>query len=176
MKIFPFGKKKKDTLYRLIDEYSLFYLKFIEGKRPKKGDWQKKFNSQQYISWAGYVFENICIKHSHLIQKALGVQNVYAEVSSYSVKGSKEEKGMQIDMLIDRADNTINICEVKFYNAQWKITKAESMQMANRRAQFQSDSKTKKALINTVITVYGIQDNHYAQDVVDKAILFDELF
>ncbi|MCK6693902.1 MAG: ATP-binding protein, partial [Thermoanaerobaculia bacterium] len=98
----PFGKKKKDTLYRLTDEFSLFYLQFMENNRQEgAGIWQQLSKTQAYITWAGYAFENICLKHIPQIKKTLGISGVYSTASSYFKKGSEEEEGIQFDLLID---------------------------------------------------------------------------
>ena len=114
----PFGKKKKEKLFRLTDEYSLFYLQFIEGKALEGADtWHHLSQTQAYKIWSGYAFENICLKHIPQIKKALEIGGIYSLSYSFYKKGTKEEQGLQIDLLIDRNDQTINLFEVKFYQA-----------------------------------------------------------
>lgn len=176
IEIYPFGKKKKDKLYRLTDEYSLFYLRFINGKRKGPSSWQAVAQSREYNAWSGYAFENICIKHAVQITNILGISGSSNTVSSYVEQGANDKEGMQIDMLIDRADGVINICEMKFYNAQWKMTKQDALKLQNRREQFRQSTKTRKALFNTVITPYGLLENEYSLEAVDKEITGEELF
>ena len=176
IEIYPFGKKKKDKLYRLTDEYSLFYLRFMIGKRRETSSWQSVAKSRQYNAWSGYAFENICIKHAEQIKKVIGISGSNSVVSSYTERGNSDKEGMQIDMLLDRADGVINICEMKFYNAQWKMTKQDALKLQNRREQFRQSTKTRKALFNTVITSYGLIKNEYSLEAVDKEIKGEELF
>ena len=124
----PSGKKKKDSLYRLTDEYSLFYVRFIENNSSQgEAVWQQISQTQAYISWAGYAFESICLKHLPQIKKALGISGVYSTASSFIKKGNEEEAGIQFDLLIDRNDHVINICEIKFYGAEVTLDKATAM-------------------------------------------------
>lgn len=111
----PFGKKKKDTLYRLADEYSLFYLRFIERHKEDGPDtWQLLSQTQAARSWAGYAFEkNLCLKHLPQIKKALGISGVYAASASFLHRGSKDDPSAQIDLLLDRNDQVINLFEIK---------------------------------------------------------------
>lgn len=112
-RLYPFGKKKKDLLYRLTDEYSLFYLQFMENKKQEgAGTWQHLSQTQSYKTWSGYAFENICLKHIPEIKKALGISGVYSLLSSFYKKGTATEPGAQIDLLIDRNDQFINLFEI----------------------------------------------------------------
>ena len=175
--IIPFGKKKKDTLYRLIDEYSLFYLTFIEGKRAGKKDiWLQTAQNNTYKIWRGYAFENICIKHVEAIKQALGIAGVQTEISSFRHIGDADGEGIQIDLLIDRNDQSINICEMKFYNDELTLTKEESEKLRRRRSRFQQLTKTKKTLFNTIVTTYGLMSNAYSSNQVDKVVNMEDLF
>lgn len=175
--IIPFGKKKKETLYRLIDEYSLFYLTFIDGKRAGNKDiWLRTAQDNTYKIWRGYAFENICIKHVAAIKQALGIAGVHTEVSGFRSKGTTDIKGIQIDMLIDRNDQSINLCEMKFYNDTLTLTNQDATQLRQRRSRFQQLSKTKKTIFNTLITTYGINPNQYSHSQVDQVVTMDALF
>jgi len=177
MEIIPFGKKKKDALYRLIDEYSLFYLSFIAGNRPGEKDiWLQSSQSHDYKIWRGYAFENICIKHVEAIKLALGITGIQTEVSGYRSRGNINSGGLQIDLLIDRADNSINLCEVKFYNSELTITKEDAQKLRQRRVRLQDISKTKKTIFNTLVTTYGLHANQYSFSQIDHCITMDSLF
>ena len=139
---YPFGKVKKETLYRIIDEYSLFYLKFIHNK--KNINWLQLSASQVYKSWSGYSFENICMDHIDKVKAALGIASVYTEESSFYFKGNGQ--GTQIDLLIDRKDNVINICEAKFNDKAFLITKQYAEELREKMRVFQEKTKTKKSL------------------------------
>ena len=177
MKIIPLGKKSKDTLYRLIDEFSLFYLHFIEGSRASSKDvWMQKSTTQPFITWQRYSFENICIRHYEAIKTALGISGIYVEVSAFLFKGNSENAGFQIDMLLDRADNTINLCEMKFYNSDITVDKSMADLLRKRRARFKEVSGTKKLIFNTLITTYGVQTNEHSLSQIDQIITMDKLF
>ena len=177
MEIIPFGKKKKDALYRLVDEYSLFYLSFIDGNRPGEQDiWLQNSQRHNYKIWRGYSFENICIKHVEAIKLALGITGIQTEVSGYQSFGNSDIEGFQIDLLIDRADNSINLCEMKFYNSELTITKEDAEKLRRRRTRFQEISKTKKTIFNTLITTYGLNANQHSFSQVDQCITMDALF
>ncbi|MBK8922104.1 MAG: ATP-binding protein [Saprospirales bacterium] len=173
----PFGKKKKDTLYRLTDEFSLFYLQFMENNRQEgAGIWQQLSKTQAYITWAGYAFENICLKHIPQIKKALGISGVYSTASSFFKKGSEEEEGIQFDLLIDRNDHVINICEIKFYGAEVTIDKTMAMDYRNKMAAFKEATHTRKQVFLTMITTFGVKQNQYSLGLVDASLTMDDLF
>jgi uncharacterized protein len=177
VKIMPWGKKSKDALYRLIDEYSLFYLHFIEGNRASTQDvWLQKASTPTFTIWQGYAFENVCIRHHEAIKTAIGIGGMYAEVSSFYYKGTAEKAGFQIDMLLDRADNTMNLCEMKFYNSEVTVDKTMADTLRIRRARFKETTNTKKHLFNTLITTYGINSNEHSLSQVDQVVGMEKLF
>ena len=137
----PYGKKKRDTLYRLTDEYSLFYLKFIVGTKPVKDYWLKKSQSPSVKSWYGYAFESMCMKHVERIKAALGISGLYTEESSYQHKGDESYDGIQIDLLVDRADKAIHLCEMKYYDDEVLIDKKYARQLMERKTTFRHHSR-----------------------------------
>jgi AAA+ ATPase superfamily predicted ATPase len=164
----PLENKKKDTIYRLTDEYSLFYLTFIDGK-PKSRNWLRISESQQYKIWSGYTFENVCIKHSDSIKKALGISGVQANINSYlHRKDSNFGQGFQIDMLIDRKDDIINICEMKFYATNFTINKNYAQNLRTKKEGLKAVTKTKKIVHLTFISVFGVVENPYKLDLVEN--------
>jgi hypothetical protein len=133
------NNKKQNALYRLSDAYSLFYLKFIEkNKNSGKGTWLKLHTSRSYSSWAGFSFESLCLKHINQIKNALGILAVHTLSNSWF-----NEKA-QIDVLIEREDNTINICEMKFSETPFTITKSYYDNLLNKKQQFLMDTKPEK--------------------------------
>jgi hypothetical protein len=109
----PFEKKSKESIYRLTDEYSMFYLKFIEAnKSGGKGTWTKLARGRSYSSWSGFTFETVCLKHIAQIKEGLGIANVFSKNASWKEKNAVQ--GTQVDLLIDRDDNVVNLCEMKF--------------------------------------------------------------
>ncbi len=174
---FPFGKTKQDLLYRLTDEYSLFYLKFIEKRPSREADiWLHLSQTQHYTSWSGYVFESICLKHIPQIKKALGISGVYAESSAFLKKGNTEGAGVQIDLLIDRKDNVINLFELKFYSEAFTLTKAYADALREKKAQFRAISKTKKQIFLNLLTTFGLKHNEHSLGLIDKAFSMEILF
>ena len=172
----PFDKKKKEMIYRLKDNFSLFYLKFMEGrKRAGEGSFVNLQSMQTWKTWCGYAFENICFTHARQLKAALGIAAVYTEVGSYVRKGNTEQKGAQVDMLIDRADGIINLCEVKFYDGPFSITKAYADDLRSKREAVR-EAAPSKAVFITLITCYGVRDGAYAKELVQNDVLVDRLF
>jgi len=172
----PYGKKKRQTLYRLTDEYSLFYLTFIEGSTTKDNVWQQLSQKQAVKAWQGYAYESLCLKHINRIKEALGISGLYTEESGFVHQGDDTMSGMQIDLLIDRPDNAIHLCEMKFYNDTISITKEYAEKLRNRRSAFQYFTKTKKFLFTTLITTYGLNVNQHSLGLIDHVITMDQLF
>lgn len=173
----PFGKKKKDRLYRLTDEYSLFYLHFMEDKSNEgAGTWNHLSQTQQYKTWSGYAFESICIKHLAQIKKALGISGVYSKTASFFKKGTAKGRGTQIDLLIDRADNVINIVEVKFYNKEFSLTKETAEQLRQKKWTFEDATKTRKLTSIVLMTTFGLKHNMHSLGLVEKVLSLEDLF
>jgi len=171
-----FGKKKKEKRYYLTDEYSFFYLKFIEGKEQEGEDiWHHISQTQAYKSWSGYAFEHICIKHLFAVKKALGISGIYAESSSFYKKGTVEEAGVQIDLLLDRKDQAINLFEIKFYSDTYTITKDYAATLRNKMSIFQAATKTRKQLFWVFITTFGLKQNAHSLNI-SKSFTMDDLF
>lgn len=174
---YPFGKKRKDIIYRLTDEYSLFYLQFIEKNRRKTtGTFIELSQTQEWKSWSGYAFEGICIKHLSQIKKALSIGGVYAEASGFVQRGTMQQPGLQIDLLLDRKDQAINLFEIKFYNTAWALTKADALELKEKIARFKTATQTPKQIFLTIVTPFGIKSNEYSLDLVDNDVNMDALF
>jgi predicted AAA+ superfamily ATPase len=172
----PFGKRKRDSLYRLIDEFSIFYHHFMkQNNKFNPGYWQQKVASQSYKIWAGYAFESFCYRHIKEIKKVLGISGVYTEVSRLNVPTSGEVKGFQIDLIIDRKDDTINLCEIKFYASKFTIDKKYYEALIEKRQRFITYTKTRKQVFLTFITNHGLHANKYADEIVDAEISLEEI-
>lgn len=167
----PFGKKSKNSLFRISDEYSMFYLKFIEPNQGQgSGTWANLFTKQTFKSWSGFVFETICLKHVLQIKKELGVAKIY------SIHSSWLNDKAQIDLLIDRDDGIINLCEIKFYDSPFTINKTVYDNLKNKRFQFIRSSKTRKNVFITMVTTYGVTENANSLEVVTNNLTMDCLF
>lgn len=173
----PFGKTGKEALYKLTDEYSLFYLKFIENSKAMgAGNWQSKSGTQPWRSWRGFAFENICLKHIVQIKKALGISGVYTEQSVWRYAPHPGEKGVQIDLLIDRQDHCINLCEMKFYNTEYTLSREDAAELERKRRVFAEKTGTRKSIFITLITTYGATRNAYFLQSVQSQVTMDALF
>jgi hypothetical protein len=167
----PFGKKTRDSLFRLSDEYSLFYLKFIEpNKGQGSGTWANLFPKQTYKSWTGFAFETICLKHVQQIKEELGVGKIY------SVHSSWFNSKAQVDLVIDRDDRIINLCEIKFYDRPSTINKPIYYNLKTKLLQFKESSKTRKNVFITMITTFGVSENAYSIELVTNSLTMDCLF
>lgn len=172
----PFHRKKRGTIYRLTDEYSIFYHRFIKPNRKyTPGIWQQLAASQSYKIWAGYAFETLCHKHIDAIKEALGIRNVYTEISSLRVATTEELDGFQIDLIIDRKDNSINLCEIKFHAAPFSIQKQYYQQLIQKRARFITYTATPKQVFLTLITNHGLVENAYASEIVDAKVNLEDM-
>ena len=172
-----FNKKKKDQLFRLTDEYSLFYLQFIEDNLQEEQDvWQRLSQTRSYKSWSGYAYENICLKHLSQIKKALGISGVYSTSSTFTKKGTSTNLGTQIDLLIDRNDHVINLFEIKFYNNKFTLDKNTADNLRGKMRIFQEKTKTNKQLFWGVITTFGITPSQHSIGLIQQVITLVELF
>lgn len=173
----PFDRVKRETLYRLTDEYSLFYLKFIEPlSKEGAGVWSTFQQTPTYRAWSGYAFESICLKHLAEIKKALGISGIFSSSSAFYHKGSADMDGCQIDLLIDRADRVINLCEIKWSAAEFILTKTYAAELRKKIALFKHYSKTKKQVFLTFISTYGLMPNEHSRGLVDRELRLDDLF
>lgn len=175
----PFEKTENESIYKLSDEYSLFYQKFIEKtKATGAGTWLRQSTTQSYTSWSGFAFESVCQKHILQIKKALGIEGVLTGVSSWRhhpAKGSGDQ-GAQIDLLLDRQDRCINICEMKFANDEFIIDKKYAGELDSKVNVFRRETGTKKTLFPTMITTYGVRKNDHYIGRIQAEVTLDHLF
>lgn len=176
-KVIPYKGGVNKALYKLTDPFTLFHFKFmvVKGKRVKSS-WQTKALSQSWKSWSGFAFERLCFTHTDQIQRALGLQVIQTEISSWQGK-SEKENGAQIDMIIDRSDNIINVCEIKFSSGEYSIDKAYAQNLRNKLAKFsEHKANKKKALFLTLITPQGVSTNMYSQELIQSEVKGNQLF
>jgi len=134
------------------------------------GTWARLSQKQTYKSWTGFTFESICLKHIQQIKKELGVDKIYSIHSNWC-----NDKA-QIDLLIDRDDRIINLCEMKFYDAPFTINKKEYNDIRNKLIQFKDGTKTRKNVFVVTITTFGIVENSYSIELVTNSLTMDCLF
>lgn len=169
----PFDKNKNEIVYKLNDEFTIFYFKFIENLKTT-GSWDKFSIGANWKIWSGLAFEAVCHKHIIQIKQALGISGIYTEISSW--RGKSSNQGTQIDLLIDRADQCINLCEIKFHENKYSIDKVTAENIADKIQIFKEKTKTKKSIFVTFITIFGLLENEYKLSRVQSEIKIDDLF
>ena len=174
-KYVPFGVSKKEEHYKLIDPFCLFYLHFVDSQTSFVGKhWEQSSNTQPVISWRGFAFENVCFNHIEQIKKCLGISGVVTTTSAWSKKKDDKE-GTQIDLLIIRNDNVINMCECKFYSDVFVVDEAYFRKVSRRAEILLESSSPKTAIYSTLITTYGLKQNEY-RDAFVSVVTIDDLF
>jgi hypothetical protein len=174
----PFGRKERDALYRLSDEFSLFHCTWIAplGRRSPGSDyWMKQRQSPKWRAWSGYAFEGICLKHAHQLKVALGISGVQTTEAPWRHHPCEGEPGAQIDLLIDRADETITLCEMKFSEGVFTIDKRYAEELRQKRETFRRMTGTRKNLFVAMVTTYGVADNAYAKELVAGSVVAEAL-
>lgn len=173
----PFQRKDRDTIYRLTDEYSRFYFKFIANDLSGHQDiWNKQAASPAWRSWSGTAFEEICLKHTYQIKQALGISGLQTTESSWRHASKNGDQGAQIDLLIDRQDFSITICEIKFSTDKFTIDKRYASELQHKLSVFRETTKTRKNLFLIFITTFGLTDNANRLNFVQQEITMDALF
>ena len=168
-------RQSRDTLFQLIDFYTLFYFKFVRNNRYRDPHfWSTSLNSAMHNAWAGLSFEMLCLSHVETIKQALGISGVQTLVCSWR-SAEMSGNGAQIDLLIDRKDETVNLCEIKFCNDEYAIDNDYEQRLRRKVNTFMAETKTNKSVILTMITTFGIKENKYS-DMVQKRIVLNDLF
>ena len=176
MKYQPFGKGKRQEAYKLTDHFCLFYLHWVEGRNSMNPDfWMLHQNSPSIISWRGFAFEEVCLSHIRQIKSALGISGVSSEQSAWSLKGDDDREGTQIDLLISRRDNIVNLCEMKFYAEEFTVSKSYERTLVHRQIAL-SEMISRRTVIHPVlITTYGLTYNEYSGSFV-HTVTMEDLF
>jgi predicted transcriptional regulator len=167
----PFGKGKNSALYYLTDPFTAFHLTFIR-KKSSENYWSTSMDSAVHRAWSGYAFEQVCLAHIKQIKEALGISGVQTDISSWISRS--DNKGAQIDLVIDRNDRVINLCEIKFAKGPFEIDRAYDLSLRGKIEVFRNATKTRKALHLTMITTYGVKPGKYA-GIVQSDVCMDEL-
>jgi hypothetical protein len=170
-----FGKKDKNSIYQLTDFYSLFYLQWIRESDPSDQNyWVSQLDTPKQNTWAGYAFEQVCLEHISRIKLGLSIGGMKTETSAWS--GKTDTSGAQIDLLIDRADRVINICEMKFSIDPFVISKSYAEDLKRKIRVFKEVTKTRKAVHLILITTWGLVRNNYSDTLVQNELKMDALF
>jgi transcriptional regulator with XRE-family HTH domain len=171
---YAIGKSKRDILYQLMDNFTLFHFKYLVNNNFKDEHfWTNSLATPQHNAWAGNAFEMLMLQHASEIKQALGISGIQSAV--YSWRSGKAEKGAQIDLIIDRKDGMINLCEIKFCQSNFTITKQYEENLRNKIVCFQEETKTRKAINVILLTTYGLTHNKYAGAVQKTVTVADIL-
>jgi uncharacterized protein len=170
-----YGKNNRNALYQLTDFYSLFYLKFIKNNSALDPDfWLNSLDNPEVRAWSGYAFEQICLAHLPAIKKALGISGIQTVSSAWL--GSFNDQKAQIDLVIDRRDHVISICEMKFSINPFIIDKKYADELRTKIAIFKQSTRTPKAVFLTFVTTFGLVRNEHAMSLVQSDFSMDILF
>lgn len=171
----PFGALKKGYLCQLVDNYSLFYLRFIkENVRHDPQFWSSVYGRQFYRAWAGLAFERLCLQHVDQLRTALGIRGVVSDICAWRCTEGAEG-GAQVDLVIDRADRVINICEMKYCDSAYEVSKRQDAELRRRRRVFEKESGTSKTVHLTLVTTEGLADTEY-KGVFQSVVTLRNLF
>ena len=164
------GKRKKGAVHQLIDNLTLFHFRFFaENLHGDRHFWSEMTDSHIHSTWIGLAFERLCLEHLDQIKEALRIGGVKTNAHAWHGTSS------QIDLLIDRNDGIVNLCEIKYHDGRYPITKDDDDAMRNKKSEFKEETETRKAVHVTYITPFGIKDNVYARNVQSSVVL-DDLF
>jgi len=167
-----FGKLKREALFQLVDFYTLFYFRFVGKNRYfEEQFWANSIDSSAARAWKGYAFELLCLCHISEIKRALGIQGVLSKVAAW--KSEQSNDGAQIDLLIERNDHVVNLCEMKFSNSEFTIDKAYFKNLQNKIETFKAETNPQQAVQLTFISTHGLKANVYSQQIQNEVILND---
>ena len=170
----PFGESARNVHYRLIDPFCLFYLKFVDGQTEMdEAFWMNNVDSQKINSWRGFAFEDLCLRHVDAIKRALQIAGISSSQSAWAVNGDDEQEGTQIDLLILRKDNVVNMCEMKFYSEEFTVGTNYHKKLVHRTNILQPHLSRKTVIHSTLVTTFGLTYNQYSGDFTNVVTLTD---
>ena len=171
-----FDKKSKQAIYQLIDNYTLFYFKFIQqNENNDEHFWSASIDSAMHRTWSGLAFERLCMAHTQQIKAALGIAGVLSNVYSWRKEADETSDGAQIDLLIDRKDQVVNLCEMKYSLSEYAIDAEYEQKLRNKKSAFINTTNTRKAVHLTMVTTFGIKANAHS-GIVQNEITLEDLF
>ncbi len=171
----PFGNNKRECKYKLVDNFCMFYLKFVSDNKNDRDFWIHNINKPILNTWRGIAFEEVCFQHIDKIKDALGIGKVVSLESSWNVRGNDDHEGSQIDLLIDRDDNFVSLCEMKYYSRDFEVDKNYYLKMKNRISILQDNIPKRRNIQTVLITTYGIKQNAYSS-VFQEVLTIEDLF
>ena len=176
-KYYSFGRKKKNAVYQLMDYFTLYYLKFMIQEPSDEHFWTNSINMPSVNAWSGLAFERVCLDHTVQIKKKLGISGIMSEVSAWYCRKDAEKGvfGSQIDLLIVRKDQIINLCEMKYADTEYTITKKDTVSLQRKISDLKTVTKTKYAVHPVLVTSFGLVENAYS-GIMQAVITIDDLF
>lgn len=165
--------KMKEQIYQLTDLYTLFYMSFCYSGTTDTAYWTHLMGKPRQNTWYGLAFERICMLHIPQIKHQLGIDQIHTEY--YSWRSKESIPAAQIDLLIERADNLINLCEIKYSQMPYTISQEEEMRIRNRMADFVAETGIRHGIITTLITTYGVRPNTHSS-IAQAQLTMDDLF
>lgn len=175
MRYVPYGTPGKTEYYKLVDNFCLFWLKYVEPNIENSSFMNDSITSDIMKSWRGIAFEEVCWQHITQIKQALEIGGVKSSMSAWSVMDADNKEGVQIDMLIVRDDNVVNLCEMKFSSDVYHINKDEEMKLRNRIEALKTTLTPKQTVHLTMVTTYGVACGKHS-GIVQKQVTIDSLF
>lgn len=180
----PVFSKKRSAFYQLIDEYTLFYLRWIDPIKDalEQGsidheNWHAIQTSPSWYSWLGVAFESACYKHLSRIKKALHLSAVLsAGTWRYVPQRSSEQAGAQIDLLFDRQDDCMTLCEIKYSETPFVLTKEYVDILQKKVRVLKEQTGTSKQVLIAMISAQGLKNNWYAEDLINQIVTLEDLF
>lgn len=172
-----YGCSSRKSLYQLVDFFCLFHFRFLRDSSFRHlQSWTSLQRTPRFYTWAGISFEMLAMNHINAIKQKLGISGVGTQVYSWRSKNEEEDKrSAQVDLVIERADNTVNLCEMKFSEGEYTITKDYELLLRNKIERFRTETKTRKSIQLTLVTSYGLKRNPYA-GIAQNEVVLDNLF
>ncbi|MGM9868762.1 MAG: hypothetical protein ACI30R_03930 [Sodaliphilus sp.] len=167
--------KRQGELYKLIDNFCLFWLKFVEPNQSDATFINDNFTSDIMKAWHGVAFEQVCMQHVPQIKRALEIGGVKSSISTWNVKGNDTKAGVHVDLLIIRDDNIVNLCEMKFYGTPYSVNKEDETKMLRRIEMLKTTLKAKQKVHLTLITTFGLTHGKHSGKI-QKVVVGDDLF
>jgi len=168
------GRVTRDAVYQLMDNFTLFYFKFMQGRNASADEWSHVSQSQTGRIWCGLAFERVCLQHVDQIKAALGIADVKTSAYGWSAAESTD-RGAQIDLVLERNDKTVNICEMKYTNGEFVVDADYETALRNKVDAYQRETGTDDTILLTMITARGLKPNSHS-DCVQKALVAEDLF
>lgn len=176
-KYYAFGMKEKNAVYQLMDCFTLFYFQFLKDAPTDEHYWSNQINTPKVNNWMGLSFERVCMMHTDQIKQKLGISGVLTDINSWYCKPDPDKGvfGSQIDMLIARKNQVINLCEMKYSGSEYTITEKVERGIRNKIHDLTLLTGTKYAIYPTLITTYGLVPNSYSE-CVQSVVTLGDLF